>query len=121
MLAGMASVMAQDAGDAAADWGAFVGLLLAVIALLTWLLRPVFKFFRFLGEFRDDWKGEPERPGVPGRPGVMSTLSDIRSDANALAARVHKLERDLLKVRSEVTWLLSRCRGEHDHEGNSDA
>lgn len=118
----LAVVAMRDVGDVAADGGAVVGFLLAVIALLTWLMRPVWRFLRFLGEFMEDWRGEPERAGVTGRPGVMQTLSEIRVDATALASRVGKVERDLLKIRSEVTWLMSRCRSEHnDPEGGPHA
>lgn len=32
-----------------------------------------------LRDFLDDWGGEPERPGVPGRLGVMSRLDRIEA------------------------------------------
>jgi len=111
-----------DVGSVAADGGAVVGFLLALIALLTWLLRPVWRFLRFLGEFMADWRGEPERPGVDPRPGVMAKLSAIVDDNTETRNRVSRLERDLLKIRSEVTWLMSRCRSDHhDPEGGPHA
>lgn len=33
--------------------------------------------FRRLMDLMDDWSGEAERPGVPGRPGVMERLRVI--------------------------------------------
>lgn len=117
MLAAMASI-----GDTAADGGAVVGFILALIALATWVTRPVIRAVRDFATFLSDWKGEEERPGVPARPGVMEVLLKIGTDHTILAQRVGKVERDMLKLRSEVTWLLSRCRSDHDHDGgNPDA
>jgi hypothetical protein len=42
----------------------------------------------------------------------MSSLAEIRTDGFRLTERVRKMERDMLRLRSEVTWLLThRCEG----------
>ena len=65
--------------------GALAMALLAIIGLLTavqkgarWMLRTL----RKLGEFLEDWNGEPGRPGVPARPGVMARLERIEAQLN---------------------------------------
>ena len=40
-------------------------------------LAPMLREIR---NFLDDWKGEPDRPGVKGRPGVMSRLGSIEHE-----------------------------------------
>ncbi|WP_345486046.1 hypothetical protein, partial [Planotetraspora phitsanulokensis] len=36
-----------------------------------------------IADFRDDWVGVEERPGVPGRPGVMVRLASIEEQLHA--------------------------------------
>ena len=62
----------------------------------------------FQKQFRCDWLGEPGRPGVPPRPGVMESLLEIRGGWAALTERLRKAELDLIKVRSEVSLLHNR-------------
>lgn len=38
------------------------------------------KFLKKVSNFIDDWQGEPERPGVPGRDGVMTRLEKIEAE-----------------------------------------
>lgn len=42
--------------------------------------KAVAPVFREIRNFLDDWKGEQDRPGVPGRAGVMSRLSSIEHE-----------------------------------------
>lgn len=37
----------------------------------------------------DDWYGEPERPGVPARPGVMERVSGIETRLNGVVHELH--------------------------------
>ena len=100
-----------DIGDSFTAIAAIFGVLLF---LWTWIGRPVRREWRtnrtFQRQFREDWMGEPDRPGVPGRIGVMQSLQEIRADWVLLSGKVRHLERELLKVRAQVTHLLTfRC------------
>lgn len=108
----------MPAGDRLADTGAAVGIVVGFCTLLVmlwvWIGRPVLREWKtnrdFQNQFRSDWLGVPARDGVPGHPGVMSSLQEIRTDGFRLTERVRKMERDVLRLRSEVTWLLAhRC------------
>ncbi len=105
-------------GDRLADTGAVVGIAVGVATLLVmlwvWVGRPVRREWKlnreFQRQFRTDWRGVPDRDGVPGHPGVMASLAEIRTDGFRITERVRRLERDMLRLRSEVTWLLThRC------------
>lgn len=50
---------------------------LGVIGRAVWWLAV--KVLRPLALVIDDWRGEPDRPGVPGRPGVMVQLAELRT------------------------------------------
>src|SRR5262245_41712260 len=50
---------------------------LGVIGRALWWLAT--KVLQPLAQVVDDWRGEPDRPGVPGRPGVMVQLAELRS------------------------------------------
>lgn len=60
-----------------APWlGAF--FVAAFFGVKLWkVVAPVFRAAR---DFLDDWKGEPDRPGVKGRPGVMERLGSIEHE-----------------------------------------
>lgn len=55
--------------------GALATIVTAVYLGGRWMLRTL----RKLGDFLEDWSGEPPRPGVPGRPGVMDRLARIEA------------------------------------------
>ena len=62
---------------AVAPWlGAF--LIAAFFALKLW--KAVAPVFRAARDFLEDWKGEPDRPGVKGRAGVMARLGSIEHE-----------------------------------------
>jgi hypothetical protein len=101
------------------DTGQWAGVITAILALLAllWTMTGGRRWWAdrkaqqaFWRQFREDWAGEDARDGVPARPGVMARLADISADGIHLSERVRKLERDLLKIRSQVTYLLThRC------------
>lgn len=65
--------------------GDIVGLLAAIGAIwasIKWV-RPA---LRAITNFLDDWNGEPERPGVPGRAGVLEQIADLRTDVDLAKA-----------------------------------
>jgi hypothetical protein len=72
--------------QAIAGW--LVGLA-AGLGALGWLVTKAWRGLRGIGHLVDDLRGEPARPGVPERPGIMSRLAT--------------LEQDVSRVRSEVT------------------
>ncbi|MEU7911302.1 hypothetical protein [Microbispora bryophytorum] len=60
--------------------GVIVLLAAAASALYVLVVKPGRKLSHIaekFGEFWDDWNGVEERPGVPGRPGVMVRLAAI--------------------------------------------
>lgn len=56
---------------------AVVGALSVICGAVVWWVRSIVKTWRLLRDFLEDWAGEPSRPGVVGRPGVMTRLSSI--------------------------------------------
>lgn len=66
--------MHWTSGDTSAAAAAATALCLACVFVWRKVFRPI---LRFVGEFRDDWKGVPARPGVRARPGVMERLENI--------------------------------------------
>lgn len=59
-----------------------VGWLIAlgvVMAGLKWI-APILDSLK---QFVEDWAGEPDRDGVPGRPGVMAALAELRTRVEA--------------------------------------
>lgn len=66
------------------DTGIIVGLITIIATLITctrWAYRQV----RSLQDLLEDWHGEKERPGVPGRLGVMERLDRIENRVNSAA------------------------------------
>jgi hypothetical protein len=53
-------------------WATVGAVVVAVLA--RWPGRFLWRLFRGTAQFLEDWKGEPERPGVRARPGVMARL-----------------------------------------------
>jgi hypothetical protein len=68
---------------------AALALTVAVVGVAGWGLRMAWKMISRTTRFLDDFFGEPERPGVKGRPGVM--------------ARLDAMEGSLLTLQTEVT------------------
>jgi hypothetical protein len=64
--------------------GAFGAALVAILGVFT-VIRKIAKSLRRIGHFLDDWSGEPARPGVPQRLGVLERL-------DAQDQRLHSVE-----------------------------
>ncbi|WNI31499.1 hypothetical protein [Streptomyces sp. ITFR-6] len=60
--------------DAVLVWGGVGSVVMAAGAALWRITRGVLHMSRRVELFMDDWSGAEERPGVPGRPGVMARL-----------------------------------------------
>lgn len=66
---------------------AMVAVIGAILGALGVLIKVVYKISRQFGEFRDDWRGDPGRPGIPARLGVPARLQAVEdaTSHNALA------------------------------------
>lgn len=76
--------MSDTTGIASVDtiviWSAAAVAVAALLALLWRLVRMVLRVVHLFEDFLDDWKGTPDRPGVPGRSGVMTRLGRIEHE-----------------------------------------
>lgn len=70
--------------DALLVWGGAATVLAGVGTLLWRGARGAARFGRRVDELVDDWMGEQERPGVPGRPGVLERVSQIEARLGAV-------------------------------------
>jgi hypothetical protein len=63
--------------------GSALGVVVAAIAVGGAVARPLRRLSRQNDEFREDWYGQPARPGRPAEPGVMERLSGIEHELRA--------------------------------------
>jgi hypothetical protein len=72
-------VSVEATGNHALDvvlmWGGVITALAGLAALLWRSVRASVRLARRVEDFMDDWAGEPGRPGVQPRPGVMERLA----------------------------------------------
>lgn len=75
-------------------------------------------FFRGVRNLVEDWNGEPERPGVAARPGVMETLKahgdkirDIQKQVTPNHGSTLKLSEELQELRREVVAVANQVSG----------
>lgn len=76
---------------------------LAAIAALVWVGFKVFPFLRKINHFIDDVAGEPARPGVDARPGLMERLSVVEEKQDEQSISLAKQSAALAVVQHEVT------------------
>ena len=96
-----------DAGQITAVVSFAVGVGAAAITFWARVGRPIKRLFDFLEEFRGDWSGVPDRPGVPGRHGVMLRLASIEHElktngGESLRDAVKATQTDVAEIRAQV-------------------
>lgn len=72
-------------------WAVLGGLAASVVAVLAGLaaaVRWARVRWRPVAEFLEDWRGEPARPGVPRRLGVMERVSALETSTAVIRAEV---------------------------------
>lgn len=74
--------------DIALVWGGAATILASVATALWRAVRGTVQLAGRVDEFMADWSGEPERPGVPGRPRVMERVA-------AIEERLQRVEHEL--------------------------
>jgi hypothetical protein len=88
-------VVAAKAAAAAAGIST-LGLLYTISGILAGVALVLAGFNKFIwpnikrwGNFLTDWEGEPARPGVAEKPGVMTRLQVVEFDLASVKAEVH--------------------------------
>ena len=76
---------------------------LAAAAVLVWVGVKIFPFLRKITHFIDDVAGEPARPGVDARPGLMERLSVVEEKQDEQSVSLAKQSAALAVVQHEVT------------------
>lgn len=76
---------------------------LAAIGALIWVAVKVWPFLRKITHFIDDVAGEPARPGVQARMGLMERLSVVEEKQDEQSVSLAQQSAALAVVRHEVT------------------
>lgn len=113
-----------SSGVGAAWVTAAAALATALGALLLYIGRWLLRITRRAHLFFDDWDGEPHRPGVPGRPGVMQRLATVEetlgkvltetspNGGKSLRDAVNNIQVDVGKLRDEIQADVGQLRTE---------
>ncbi|MGK5529373.1 hypothetical protein [Streptomyces sp. URMC 129] len=81
--------------------GAVLGL--AGVSTLLWRAgRGLARLIARVDEVVDDWRGSPERPGVPARPGVLERIAGIEERMCQLLDRVARVESQAAAIEHEL-------------------
>ena len=78
--------------------GALAGAATAASVIWVRVIKPARVALAWIGEFREDWAGVAQRPGVPGRDGMMVRMAAIENQfvpngGNSMRDRVDMIER----------------------------
>lgn len=85
-----------------AGWIIGSAAVLAALGVILGFGRSLWRLARKINKTLDDWAGEPARPGVPERPGVMSRLASIETSTSAMHTQLGAVGRRLESVEHEL-------------------
>lgn len=68
---------------------------LAAIAVIIWVGVKVWPYLRKLSHFIDDVAGEPARPGIPARQGLMERLSTVEQKQDEQGAVLEVVQHEV--------------------------
>lgn len=83
------------------------GAWFAIVKFISPFFKRVKKWMSTWENFMDDWFGEQERPGVPGRQGVMERLHNIELEVKpngggSMKDAVNRIETSLRQIDSRL-------------------
>lgn len=83
------------------------GAWFAIVKFISPFFKRVKKWMSTWENFMDDWFGEQERPGVPGRQGVMERLHNIELEVKpngggSMKDAVNRIENSLKQIDSRL-------------------
>lgn len=84
-----------EALDHALFWGSAASLVLAIGTGVWRVLRVLIRLVKGVEQYLTDWYGEPERPGVPPRPGVLVRLQRAEEGLTGIGRRLEGLEHEM--------------------------
>ena len=67
------------------QWVVILGVLVTLTIRINKLIYPV---WHKLEEMANDFTGEPERPGVPAKPGIMERIAKLEQLVEELANKI---------------------------------
>ena len=67
------------------QWVVILGVLVTVAIRINKLIYPV---WHKLEEMANDFTGEPERPGVPAKPGIMERIAKLEQLVEELSNKI---------------------------------
>lgn len=87
--------------------GGPIGIAVAVLIVLGYVWKKLHPVIRKVEQFSEDWFGEPARPGVAARPGVMERIAKLNAElhpngGSSLRDAVDRTEVGLGALRNEV-------------------
>lgn len=112
--------------SAAAVWasiGAFLGMVVTAVTAFTMIGRPVRKMMVGWRLMMEDWHGEADRPGVPGRPGIMVRMAsfdhELRTNTGStLRDAIKRIEQEQVLQGARMDTLISASAGINQQSPN---